>query len=118
MGQPSPKRILIVDDEPSIGRVLMDLLTLEGHHPIVAQTGSEAIELCKERQFDLVFLDFQLAEMTGDLVLTMIRRSNPKQRIVLMSGHKLSPAMDNSEHCLRKPFTAQVIRDAITRYAD
>jgi CheY-like chemotaxis protein len=117
MGQPSPKRILIVDDESSICRVLTDLLRLDGHDSTVAQTGGEAIELCKARQFDLVLLDFQLPEMTGDQISNMIRCSNPKQKIVLMSGHKLQPTMDNADHCVRKPFTAQVIRDAIERFA-
>jgi CheY-like chemotaxis protein len=117
MAQPNPRRILVVDDEPSICRTLTDLLTLDGHSVHTASTPGDAIELCRTRCFDLVFLDYFLPEMTGDKLLNILRRNTPNQRIVLISGHKPFPPVGAADFLVRKPFTAEAIRDAIERYA-
>jgi len=117
MALPSPKRILVVDDEPSICRTLSDLLSLDGHTVHTASAPGDAIELCRIRHFDLIFLDYFLPEMTGDKVLTILRRNNPKQRIVLISGQKPFPPVGAADFLVRKPFTAEMIREAIERYA-
>src|SRR5438309_4644438 len=91
MAEESPKRILVVDDEPSICRILTDLLTLDGHAVHIATTPGDAIELCRTRHFDLVFLDFYLPEMTGDKLIAIIKRSSPRQKIVLMTGQRPIP---------------------------
>ena len=111
------KRILVIDDEPVICRVLHDLLSLDGHYVHIAGTPGDAIELCRMRHFDLVFLDFYLPEMTGDKLLAILKRNNPKQRIVLMSGQKPYPKQGAADFQIRKPFTAEQIREAIDKYA-
>src|SRR5256885_874934 len=81
MAEESPKRILVVDDEPTICRILTDLLTLDGHAVHIATTPGDAIELCRMRHFDLVFLDYYLPEMTGDKLVGIIKRTNPRQTV-------------------------------------
>ena len=117
MGEPRLKRILVVDDEPIVCRTLCDLLQLEGHEVETTSTASDAIEFCKMRHFDLIFLDYYLPEMTGEQVLTIIRRSNPRQKIVIISGQKPFPVVGQADFLIRKPFTAEIIRNAITRFA-
>ena len=117
MAEESPKRILVVDDEPSICRILTDLLTLDGHAVHIATTPGDAIELCRTRHFDLVFLDFYLPEMTGDKLIAIIKRSSPRQKIVLMTGQRPIPRIGEAEFLIRKPMTVEVIRDMITRFA-
>ena len=117
MAEERPKRILVVDDEPSICRILTDLLTLDGHAVHIATTPGDAIELCRMRHFDLVFLDYYLPEMTGDKLLGIIKRTNPRQRVVLMTGRKPFPRVGEAEFLIRKPMTTEVVRDMITRFA-
>ena len=59
-----------------------------------------------------------LANVTGDQVVTAVRGSNAKQRIVLMSGHRPYPPIGEADFFIRKPCTADVIRDAIARFAE
>ena len=117
MSQEGRRRILVVDDEPIICRILNDLLSLDGHLVHIAETPGDAIELCRMRHFDLVFLDFYLPEMTGDKLLAIIRRNNPKQRVILMSGQRPYPPQGAADYQIRKPFTAEQIRELISKYA-
>jgi len=113
----NPKDILVVDDEILICRALEELLTEDGHTVVTANTGGSAIELCKSRRFDLIFLDFYLPEMTGDQVLSILRRANPRQRVVLMSGGRPYPPVGTADDLIGKPFTSEVIREAVAKFA-
>ncbi len=115
MAGENSRRILIVDDEPSICRSLSELLMHEGHSVWIATSPGDAIEHCRMRHFDLVFMDFHLPEMSGDKLLSILKRNSPKQRIVLMSGQK--PFPKHREFLVRKPFTAENIREVIIKYA-
>jgi len=115
--QQPPKRILIVDDEPSICRIVLELLRADGHDAHAATTPAEALELCGTRSFDLIFLDHCLPEMSGDELLAILRRANPKQKIVLISGQKPPPSVGHADFLVKKPFTADMIRDAVALYA-
>lgn len=117
MGDVNAKRILIVDDEITICRALSELLTMDGHHVEITCAAGDAIELCKMRHFDLIFLDYYLPEMTGEKVLSVLRRANPRQRIVLMSGQRPFPAVGQADFVIRKPFTAELIRSTVARFA-
>jgi|SRR4051812_5798513 len=113
----SPKRILVVDDEDSICRAMTEILHLDGHEVETLSSTTDTIELCKRRHFDLIFLDYFLPEMNGDQVVSILRRGNPRQRIVLMSGQRPYPPMGEADFFIRKPFAVDVIRDAVTRFA-
>ena len=112
----NPKDILVVDDEVQICRILEELLSGDGHSVSTAMTAGTAIELCKSRRFDLIFLDYYLPEMTGDQVLTIIRRANSRQRVVLMSGGRPYPPVGTADYLIGKPFTSEVIRQAVAKF--
>jgi DNA-binding response OmpR family regulator len=67
------KRILIVDDEPGIGKVLRINLRLSGYDVISTTSGAEAIELVRTRKLDIVLLDVLMPDVTGMDVLERIR---------------------------------------------
>jgi two-component system KDP operon response regulator KdpE len=58
-------RILVVDDEPQIRRVLKAALTAQGYFIVDARTGEEAMERLRDDHFDLVLLDYNLPGMSG-----------------------------------------------------
>ena len=117
MAQVSLKRILIVDDEPAVCQAIGELLRLDGHEVETATNAEEAVELCKNTHFDLVFLDYYLGDMNGEELLSVFRRANPRQKIVIISGHKPYPIVGQADFLIRKPFTPEVIRRAIVRFA-
>ncbi len=80
-------RILVVDDEESIRKVLRQVLEYEGHEIRVASGGGEALTAYEEWTPDLVFLDVKMARMDGLEVLDRIRTLDPEAVVVMISGH-------------------------------
>jgi len=80
-------RILIVDDEDGIRRVLRQLLEYEGHEVRTAASGGEALEVFQEYRPDLTFLDVKMARLDGLEVLVRIRQLDPQAIIIMISGH-------------------------------
>ena len=76
-------RILVVDDEPAIRRVLQSNLSTRGFQTAVAETGEEALQLAAETSFDLVLLDLMLPGMSGIDVVRAFRASSPAPILVL-----------------------------------
>jgi DNA-binding response OmpR family regulator len=67
------KRVLIVDDEPSIGRIFGLKLKLSGYEVVSTTSGKEAIELVRKQKFDVMLLDVLMPEVTGLDVLEAVR---------------------------------------------
>ncbi|HKJ91975.1 MAG TPA: sigma-54 dependent transcriptional regulator [Longimicrobiales bacterium] len=80
-------RILIVDDEESIRRVLRQVLEYEGHDVRTAEGGGEALGVYPSFEPDLTFLDVKMARMDGLEVLARIRESDADALVVMISGH-------------------------------
>jgi two-component system, NtrC family, nitrogen regulation response regulator NtrX len=80
-------RILVVDDEEGIRKILRQVLEYEGHDVRVAGGGGEAIELYREVRPDLVFMDVKMARMDGLEALDRIREHDPTACVVMISGH-------------------------------
>ena len=75
---PGVGRILVVDDEPHIRRVLSSILASQGFDVITASDGLEGLELMGESHVDLVILDLMMPGANGLEILSKIR-SNPDQ---------------------------------------
>jgi CheY-like chemotaxis protein len=84
---PSPRRVLIVDDEPLITAMLNDVVSMLGYVAQVAGTGHEALRLVSEFRPDVVLLDVALPEMTGDVVLAHLRDADPHLPVVMLTGN-------------------------------
>ena len=111
-----PFRILIVEDDPDINRLLARILAKAGYDTTSAFSGSEA-RLLKPRSFDLVLLDILLPKIDGFGVCELIRRSSQVPILMLT-------ALDGEEQQLRgfgldiddyvtKPFSMPVLLEKI-----
>jgi two-component system nitrogen regulation response regulator NtrX len=80
-------RILVVDDEEGIRRVLHQLFEYEDHEVRSAGGGAEAIAIYQEFHPDVTFLDVKMARMDGLEALTKIREHDPAAVVVMVSGH-------------------------------
>ena len=79
-------KILIIDDEAPIRRVLRDILENENYQVDDASTGMEALQLIKDHDFDAVFCDIKMPEMDGIETLEAIRKESDVP-VIMLSGH-------------------------------
>ena len=81
----APLRVLVVDDEPPIRKLLRMGLTTQGYQIIEAPNGKTALELLGESP-DLIILDLGLPDMQGHELLRTIRSRNDSVPIVVLSS--------------------------------
>ena len=70
------KKILIIEDEKAIQKILSEPLTFAGYNVTTASDGLEGIRTFRERDFDLVLLDILLPKIDGYTVCEMIRQES------------------------------------------
>ncbi len=80
-------RVLVADDERSICEAFVLLLEAEGHTPLTASTGEEALRLVRATRPDMVFVDVRMPGMGGLALLKEIRRFDPALPVVVMTAY-------------------------------
>lgn len=80
--------MLVVDDDPSVRRVLERALQLQGHSALLAPTGEAACELLRSHEVDVVLMDLRMPGMSGQTLFHVIVSQWPHLagRLVVMSG--------------------------------
>ena len=81
----APVRVLVIDDEPPIRKLLRMGLTTQGYQILEAPNGKTALELLKEGP-DLIILDLGLPDVRGHDLLQTIRARNESVPIVVLSS--------------------------------
>lgn len=81
------KRILIVDDEECITRVLRDFFETEGFEVFQAADGRGALKLARKGRFDVVLTDLNMPGQDGLEVLRQIRHISPQTAVLIFSGY-------------------------------
>jgi len=85
--------ILVVDDEQMIRLLFKETLEELGHSVITAETGTEGLELVKQRDFDLVFLDLKMPGMDGATLFHEIKAIKPALPVTIITGYPESDMM-------------------------
>src|SRR5690554_29143 len=82
-------RILIIEDEASIRRVLVKILSEENkkYEVFEAENGLAGMELIKKEDFDLILCDIKMPKMDGVEVLEAVKKIKPEIPMVMISGH-------------------------------
>jgi two-component system, NtrC family, nitrogen regulation response regulator NtrX len=80
-------KILIVDDEAPIRRVLKDILEVEKYEVHEAVDGMDAIARIKQKKFDVVFMDIKMPNLNGIEALGRVLEIQPDLPIIMISGH-------------------------------
>lgn len=113
-------RILVVDDDPLVGRTLGSVLRSKGHDVVTCLSGKEALARTDLAGFDLLIADLQLPEMDGIEVIAETLKVNADMAALLMTGHA---SIDSAVRALRngavdyvqKPFTLLSLDAAVER---
>ena len=121
MGRPSPRRILVIDDEPdTVGLIELTLQTA-GYQVITAQTGSQGLLAAQHDSFDLILLDIMMPDMSGYDVLKRLKEESASPPPVIFLTAKTRPEDREvaeslgSAAYLTKPATRGQLLDAIRK---
>ncbi len=121
MLDPSLDRILIVDDEPEIGRVLKLFLDDEGYSSSLVTSGSEAMDMLeKSKDYTVVLLDIKMPGLDGVTVLKRLKEIGSDVAVIMMSGHgseemAVQCMRDGAEDYISKPFVFEDMLQRIER---
>jgi len=119
------RRILVVDDEPTIRDTIRDVLTRRGGFVLTCPSGVEAVEALDawsagSEAFDLVISDIHMPDRNGYEVFSAAKRVSEDIPVILMTGfgydphHSIVRASEEGLQCvLFKPFRAQQLLDEI-----
>lgn len=80
-------RILLVEDDPEYAEATRLLLEREGHDVTTVHSGQDALNLLRQRDVDLVLLDYVMAGMTGDVFVKHLRTFNDHVQVILQTGY-------------------------------
>lgn len=120
LAQKHPRKILIAEDNPINQRLLQVALTKQGYKPDVCNNGKEAIQACKDKEYDLVFMDVQMPEMDGLEATKIIKATlNPAPKIIAVTANAMSSDRDKCiqagmDDYISKPINISELIKAVT----
>ena len=113
-------RLLIVDDEPNLRRVLSSDLRLDGHVVEEAEGVTAALPLLKERDYEVVITDQKMPDGDGLRILSIAHESDPSVAVIFLTA---VPTVELAVESMRqgafdfisKPFNPEVVRATVRR---
>lgn len=116
-------KILVVDDEPNIQKLLTVALTNRGHTVVTASNGIEALAMAATEKPDLIVLDVMMPQMTGHEARDELRRRGYETPILFLSAagtfeEQVTQMQDDLTDYLPKPFKPSEVADHIEAMLD
>ena len=120
-------RILVIDDQEPIRRVVRRALEQDGHEVFDASDGEIGMEILESQSFGIVITDIFMPGQDGIVTLRLIRKRFPAVKVIVISGGDSSGMLDLRQDAellgaiksLQKPFNAgeiiDVVRDVLKR---
>lgn len=110
--------LLLVDDELPLLGLLKKYLEREGYFVETAADGASALAAAQSRPFDLIVLDLNLPDMTGEQVMLKLMDTCQNSRFLICSGmpygtEHLPPSQQDRIGVLLKPFMPRQLSDAV-----
>src|SRR3972149_2217196 len=100
-------RILIIDDDENIRKVLKTILEDEGYIVDTADTAKKGIEHSEKAFYNLALIDVRLPDMEGIELLSKLRSTKPKMRKIIVTGY---PTLQNAISAVNKGADAYVMK--------
>jgi DNA-binding response OmpR family regulator len=119
-GSDSTFRILVVDDDPQVRRLLTDLLTRDGHVVDSAENAQTALQLLLKHRYALLTTDIEMPGTSGLEMIREIRGRGLVLPVLILSGDRESvlraAVLDlGRAECILKPFGVDAVRAAAQR---
>jgi two-component system, cell cycle response regulator DivK len=116
-------KILVVEDDPDIMRILTHALSAVGHHVVPAYGGEDAIRKVKAQKFDLVLTDLSMPKVSGVEVIQAIKGDPATQHIPVVAvtahvwdGIAQSAGQVGCDGYISKPFSPKQLVQEIQKY--
>lgn len=103
-------RILIVDDDESIRKVLAAVLEEKGYLVDTAETGNEAIQKTRANFYNLALIDIRLPDMEGTVLLGALRVTVPPMVRIIVTGY---PSLDNAVAAVNRGADAYILKPLV-----
>ncbi|RJG21058.1 response regulator transcription factor [Paenibacillus thiaminolyticus] len=105
----SERKVLVIEDEPTLARLLSYNLTLEGYDTTVIDHGSQGLQVALHRKFDLIILDIMLPGMNGFEVLSKLRQAGVRTPVIILTARNAEEEVVQGLKCgaddyITKPF--------------
>jgi DNA-binding NtrC family response regulator len=102
-----PAKILVIDDDESVRKVLVTALEDEGYAVDTAETGGEAIRKSNANFYNLALVDIRLPDMEGTRLLSEMKESTPKMVKIIVTGY---PGLENAVDAVNRGADAYVVK--------
>jgi len=100
-------RILVVDDDRSVRKVLTAILEDEGYRVESVSTAKKAIERTRRKVYNLALIDIRLPDMEGIELLTKMKDTTPKMRKIIITGY---PTLQNAVEAVNRGADAYILK--------
>jgi twitching motility two-component system response regulator PilG len=117
------KVILVVDDSPTVCKIVQVTLTKMGYRVVIAEDGLEALAKIEEEKPDLILLDIMMPHMDGYQVCSLIKRKPHYKHIpvVMLSGKdgffdKVRGRLAGSTGYITKPFQPNELTETVEKH--
>ena len=110
--------ILVVEDEDIARRNLEHILKKEGYEVVATNSGTKALELLRQRDFDLVLTDLKMEKVDGMHVLAKSREIHPYTEVIMITGYAtvdsaVAAMKEGAYHYIAKPYKIDEIRQLV-----
>jgi CheY-like chemotaxis protein len=116
-------KVLVVDDDVQIRRIITDTLTANNHKVVTANDGTEGVSKALAERPDIIFMDLFMPKMDGYAALQAIKKEPTTENIPIVMvtaiGHELNKKLAGSlgsSGYITKPFTTKILLDTVTSY--
>ena len=106
-------RILIIEKDPVLCELLVDMLLKDGHLPTAALAAKDGLRKFDTRPFDLVICGKKTGRITGQQVGALIKRRLDAPPVILMTGSVPGMVPEHADAVLIMPFSANDLRQAV-----
>ena len=117
------RRLLIVDDDESVRRIVAEILKDEGYEPTTAASVDEGLERMRQSPYPLVITDIKMPDRDGLWFLRALRREHPDTAVIMMTGYgQVDSAVDalkyGASDYLTKPIRVNHLSASVLRALD
>jgi DNA-binding NtrC family response regulator len=111
-------RILVVDDEPRICHLILDVLVQEGYMVEVSFSGADALQLINKYNYHLLITDLEMPGIDGLKLIQKAKNRNPDIRAIMITGNAIDDVAAWSvrygiDNYMKKPFNIIALKKVV-----
>ncbi len=111
-------RILVVDDEPRICNLILEVLVQEGYTVDVSFSGADALQMVKKNNYHLLITDLDMRGIDGLALIQKVKKQNSDIRAIIVSGNTIDDVAIWSlrygiDNTMKKPFNITKLKKVV-----